>query len=297
MLLNIIWNFDPVLFEIAGREIRWYGLLLAIGFLLAYIIIGKTMRKEGYSQKRIDAFTMFVIIGTIIGLRLGHCFFYGPYFDVIDPETNTIIERGYLSHPLDILKVWEGGLASHGGAIGILLAVFIFTKVYKESFLGLMDRVALVVPLAGGMVRLGNLCNSEILGSPTSLPWGFVFKRSSEYYNLIPVNTIPLHPAQLYEAIFYFIMFIALYFVYKKYHSKWANGCFLGLFLIILFSFRFFIEFIKLPQTISDTSILDSLGIDTGQLLSIPFIILGIILLLRSYYINKRKKIVAKDTK
>lgn len=292
MLLKIIWNFEPVISKIAFIEIRWYGILLAIGFLLAYTIIGKTMKKEGFSQKRIDAFSLFIIIGTVIGLRLGHCLFYGPYFDVIDPLTKNTITRGYLSHPLDILKVWEGGLASHGGALGILIAVFIFTKYYKESYLGMLDRVVMVVPLAGGMVRLGNLCNSEILGSPTDLPWGFVFKRTSELYNdVIPANTLALHPSQLYEAIFYFIMFASLYFVYKKYHSKWMNGTFLGIFLIILFLFRFFIEFIKLPQTLSDSYIKSTFGLDVGQMLSIPFIIFGIFLVIREIYFTKKKQI------
>ncbi|MDR2835077.1 MAG: prolipoprotein diacylglyceryl transferase [Bacteroidales bacterium] len=293
MLLSIFWDVNPVMFELIGREVRWYGLLLALGFLLGYIVLGRTMKKEGFSQKTIDKFSIYIILGTVIGLRLGHCLFYGPYFDTFD-ITGIVIEEGYLSHPLNMLKIWEGGLASHGGAMGILLAIFIFSIVYKQPYLSMLDKVVLIVPLAGGMVRLGNLMNSEIVGSPTSMPWGFVFNRLHENFNGVPLNTIPLHPAQLYEALFYFLMFICLYFVYKKYHEKWKSGTFLGIFLIILFVFRFFIEFIKLPQTDSDFSLFEHTGIDIGQILSIPFVIFGICLLVREFISRKNNSNVKK---
>lgn len=265
ILSYIIWDADPVMFSIGDRAIRWYGFLLALGFLLAYIILGKVMRKEGYKQEMIDRFSISVILGVVIGLRLGHCLFYDPIY--------------YLSNPLDILKVWEGGLASHGGAIGILLATWIFSKRQKISYLGLLDKIVLVVPLAGGMVRLGNLMNSEIVGIPTDVPWAFIFKH---------LGNTPLHPTQLYEAIFYFIMFIVFYFIYNKYRPNWKDGTFLGWFLIVLFGFRYFIEFTKEEQASPESwaSI-----IKMGQLLSIPFILLGLFFIGRGYnWFYKKKK-------
>ena len=270
LLSSIIWDIDPIMFSIGGRDVRWYGFLLATGFLIGYLILGNTMRKEGYKQTIIDKFAITIIIGVVVGLRLGHCLFYGPYFDVID-ETGKIIEEGYLNHPLNMLKVWEGGLASHGGAIGILLAIFIFSKRRKISYLELLDKVVLVVPLAGSMVRLGNLMNSEIIGIPTNVSWGFVFSRLGHDY--------PSHPTQLYEAIFYLTMFFVFYFIYKKYHSGWKHGTFLGWFMIILFGFRYIIEYTK----IDPIEFTWNFPLNMGQLLSIPFILVGAFFLWREY--------------
>ena len=282
--LTIIWNIDPEIIKLGPFSIRYYSILLALGFLLAYIVMCKTMKAEGFSQNLIDKFSIFAVLGTVIGLRLGHCFFYGPYFDTIDPISGKVIEEGYLSHPLSILKVWEGGLASHGGAMGILLALFIYAKMYKQNYLRMLDKVVMVVPLVGAFVRVGNLMNSEIIGSPTDLPWGFVFT-CRNHYNGMDYSDIPLHPSQLYEAIFYFIMFASLYFVYKKFALKWKGGTFLGLFLIILFGFRFLIEFIKLEQSSFEKEML----LDMGQILSIPFVLLGVFLVVRQF-IGKKEK-------
>jgi len=275
-LSSITWNVDPVIFYIKHWGIRWYGLLLAIGFLLSYIVLGKTMLKEGFQQKIIDKFSIYIIVGTIIGLRLGHCLFYEPEF--------------YLSKPIEFFKVWKGGLASHGGALGILIAIFIFSKLSKLSYLGMLDKVVMIVPLAGGMVRLGNLMNHEIYGHSTNLPWGFKFIINLEGHFLKGEEVIysqVSHPTQIYEALFYFIMFVSLYFVYKKFHENWKNGTFLGIFLIILFGFRFFIEFIKENQS----SFEDNMIIDMGQLLSIPFVILGISLVIRQFTKTTSKKL------
>ncbi len=266
ILTQIIWDVDPVIFYIGDRGIRWYGLLLAVGFMLAYLIISKVMKKEGFKQEIIDKFSVYIIIGVIVGLRLGHCLFYDPIY--------------YLSNPFEILKVWQGGLASHGGAIGILLAVWLFVKKQKLSYLGMLDRIVLVIPLAGSFVRVGNLMNSEIVGEPANIPWAFVFKRLGE---------TPLHPTQLYEAIFYFIMFFAFYFIYTKFKSNWKDGTFLGWFLIVLFLFRFLIEYTKTEQVEfqgwTET-------IKMGQLLSIPFVILGIYFLAKGYgWFGKNKNI------
>jgi len=277
-LLNIIWNPDPVMFYIGERGIRWYGFLLAFGFLMGYLILSRVMKKEGNKQEVIDKLAIYVIIGVVVGLRLGHCFFYNPGY--------------YFSNPLEILKVWEGGLASHGGAAGILIAVGIFAYRKKMSYLGVLDRIVLIVPLAGGMVRLGNLMNSEILGVPTKFSLAFKFLRNRE--DLLPaINAsggncqvtdlncladywVARHPTQLYEAIFYFIMFITFFLIYKKYISKWQPGTFLGWFVTVLFVFRYIIEFTKVDQVEFDGW---TDAIRMGQLLSIPFIFIGFLLL------------------
>ena len=168
--LFITWNVDPVIFYLGNRGIRWYGLLLAIGFLVGYLLLSRQMKKEGVQQLVVDKLAIYVIVGVVLGLRLGHCLFYNPGY--------------YLSNPIEILYVWEGGLASHGGAAGILLAVWLFSRKFKINYLSLLDRVVLTVPFAGGMVRLGNLMNSEIIGVQTSMPWGFKFLRNTE--DLIP---------------------------------------------------------------------------------------------------------------
>jgi phosphatidylglycerol---prolipoprotein diacylglyceryl transferase len=255
ILAAINWNPDPVAFDLLGRGVRWYGILLATGFLLGYLIMGRVLTKEGFKQQKVDIFAIYVIVGVVVGLRLGHCLFYNPVY--------------YLSNPIEILKVWEGGLASHGGAVGILIAVWLFSRKNKIPYLHMLDRVVLIVPLAGGMVRLGNLVNSEIIGMPTNVNWAFIFER---------IDMIPRHPTQLYEAIFYFIMFISFYFMFMRMRKKWKDGVFLGWFLIVLFMFRFFIEFTKEFQVEFESY---ASAIKMGQWLSIPFVLFGIWLIWR----------------
>ncbi|HNY43616.1 MAG: prolipoprotein diacylglyceryl transferase [Bacteroidota bacterium] len=292
--LFITWNVDPVIFYLGNRGIRWYGLLLAIGFLVGYLLLSRQMKKEGVQQLVVDKLAIYVIVGVVLGLRLGHCLFYNPGY--------------YLSNPIEILYVWEGGLASHGGAAGILLAVWLFSRKFKINYLSLLDRVVLTVPFAGGMVRLGNLMNSEIIGVQTSMPWGFKFLRNTE--DLIPAIKAsggkcgfedlaclaefwtPRHPTQLYEAIFYFIMFVAFYFIYQKYIQKWKPGVFLGWFITVLFVFRYFIEFTKVDPVEFDGW---TDAIRMGQLLSIPFVLLGLFLMGRGYGWFKRKAKVKKE--
>ena len=271
LLSHIIWNVNPVIFSIGDRDIRWYGLLLATGFLMGYLIVGNTMRKEGYKQNTIDKFAIYVIIGVVVGLRLGHCLFYGPYFDEIDQTTGRLISEGYFSHPLSMLKVWEGGLASHGGAMGILLAIWFFSRRHKISYLELLDKIVLIIPLAGSMVRLGNLMNSEIIGMQTNISWGFIFTRLG--------HDFPSHPTQLYEAVFYLIMFFVFYSIYKKYHSGWKHGTFLGWFLTVLFGFRYLIEYTK----IDPIEFTWNFPLNMGQLLSIPFVLFGLFFIIREY--------------
>lgn len=253
-LLYITWNADPDLFHLGGLTVRWYGLLFALGFFLGYIIMWKFFRKEGIPASVLDELTTYMVVGTVVGARLGHCLFYEPAY--------------YLSHPIEILKVWEGGLASHGAGIGIVITIIIFSKIRKLPFLWLMDRLVIVVALAGVMIRLGNLMNSEIFGIPTTLPWGFHFIKASN-----PAESLePRHPTQIYEALSYLIIFFILRWYYYKKDGRTPAGFLFGLFLILVFGMRFLIEFIKEPQVNFERS----MTLDLGQWLSIPFILAGI---------------------
>ena len=199
MILNFIhWNPSPEIFTIPGINwpVRWYGLMWALAFIASHFFMNRVFKTEGRSEKALDTLTLYIILGTIIGARLGHCLFYGPWFDEINAD-GIVINEGYLSHPLNMLKVYEGGLASHGGAIGIITAMILFCRKTKESWLWLFDRLVIVVPLAGMCIRIGNLINSEIIGRVTDVPWAIVFKQ---------IGPEPKHPAQLYEAIFYLLL-------------------------------------------------------------------------------------------
>ncbi len=246
----ITWNVNPEILPLGPLSLRWYGLLFATGFVLGYFILKKIFTKEGYSIELLDQVTMYMVVGTIIGARLGHVLFYDP--------------RYYFENPLKIFAVWEGGLASHGAAIGILTALFIFVKKNKLSYLWLLDRIGMLVALGGVFIRLGNLMNSEIYGIETSLPWGFIFTREHE--------TMPKHPTQIYEALSYLFIFVFLYFLYNKNIFVKQRGKLFGIFLILLFGARFLIEYIKNPQSDFEKA----LPLDMGQLLSIPLILVGI---------------------
>lgn len=253
MLLNYIhWNADPAIFSIFGREIRWYSLFFAVTFILSYYILLKIFKKENIKQDVLDRLTTYVFVGMIVGARLGHCLFYEPDY--------------YLKNLVEILYVWQGGLASHGAAIGIILALLLFSRKEKKTFLWVFDRITLVVPLGGFFVRLGNLMNSEIVGKPTDLSWGFVFERLGENF--------PRHPSQLYEAFGYLFIFFILYFLFTKTKYNQWYGFLSGIFLILLFGFRFFIEFTKDVQVDFE----QNMHLDMGQWLSIPFVLAGVFL-------------------
>jgi len=268
MLTNfIVWDIRPEIFIlsdtiplIGGFSIRWYGLLFALGFVFGYLILQKMFKKEGVPIKVLDDLSTYMIIFTIIGARLGHCLFYQPSY--------------YLEHPLEILMIWEGGLASHGAAVGILIGLYFFARSHHKKYLWVLDRIAIVVALAGFFIRMGNLLNSEIFGDATTLPWGFVFVRYfGEGY------PIAHHPTQIYEALGYLLLFIFLYRYYWKHNGTPSEGAMFGYFLVILWSIRFLIEFIKLPQVDFENTMI----LNMGQLLSIPLIIFGIVLLVRSH--------------
>lgn len=281
MLLGIDFTMTSQLIE--GRSTpNLYSLLFVTGMIIGYFVIRKMFRKEGIDDAVLDKLVMYIVPATIIGARLGHVFFYGPYWDFVD--NCGVMQEGYFEHPLSILYVWEGGLASHGGAIVILVALWYFSKkVINKPILWILDRIAAPIAIAGMFIRLGNLFNHEIVGDPTNVPWAFSF---SQYYNdtLCGYDSTPRHPAQLYEAICYFISFGILMFLFWK-RDLWKKpGVIFGVFLILIFGARFIIEFVKTGQTARDEYML----LNTGQLLSIPFILIGIYLIIRS---NKQQAI------
>ena len=257
ILSFIHWNVDPEIFRIGFFAVRWYGLLFASGFLIGYYIGEKMLKSEGVSMKWIDSLFFYIIIATIVGARLGHVFFYGWEY--------------YSQHPGEIFKVWHGGLASHGGAIGILVALYIHSRlVTKRTMLWSLDRIVVPTALVGAFIRLGNLMNSEIYGIETNLPWGFIFEKNAE--------TVAKHPTQLYEAIFYIISFGILMYMYWRTRSKNRPGLILGAFFILIFLSRFFIEFIKEDQEAFEAGMM----LNMGQWLSIPFVLGGIYLIYRA---------------
>ncbi len=287
MILNyIVWNPNPVIFELDIPGLgtlapRWYGLLFALGFVFGYIIMFRIFRKEGIPIKVLDQLVTFMIIATIIGARLGHVLFYEP--------------AEYLRNPVDILKVWEGGLASHGAAIAILIALIWFSRRNKKPYSWIFDRIAIVVALAGAFIRTGNLMNSEIYGVKTSLPWGFVFVNDNpalmeRYQAGLDLSEFANHPTQIYEALAYLAIFIYLWMVYLKTNGKPRPGFLFAMFMILVFAFRFVIEFVKEPQVDFEAG----MALNMGQILSIPFVLLGIGTLIYIYRKKDKKPIAGK---
>jgi phosphatidylglycerol:prolipoprotein diacylglycerol transferase len=274
MIAYIDWDVRPQALDLGFIEIRWYSLLFLLGFVAGYYILSKIFKKEGLSIELLDKLTFYVVICTIIGARLGHCIFY-------EPEV-------YLSHPLKMILPFEGtigkdfkftgyqGLASHGAAIGILIGLYIFARKVKQPYLWVLDRIGIVTALAGALIRIGNLFNSEIYGHQTSLPWGFRFMHEA-LYGTPRELIVPKHPTQLYEAFCYLIIFIVLINIYYKKYPSLKPGLLIGLFFIMVFSARFFIEFLKENQVDFEQGML----LNMGQVLSIPFILLGLYLVFR----------------
>jgi len=254
--ITIVWNVDPDILSIGPLTIRYYSLLFALSFFVGYNIIRSVFRRENKPESDLETLLTYMMIGTIAGARLGHCLFYDPIY--------------YLSNPLKILMVWEGGLASHGGAIGILTALYIYSnKRPEQPYLWILDRMVIAIALAGLFIRLGNFFNSEILGIPSNVPWAIIFDR---------IDSAPRHPAQLYESIAYGLIFVGLYRIYVKLGEKTPKGFLLGLFLVSVFGFRICIEFVKEKQATYSAE----LSLSVGQLLSIPLVIAGFVLLART---------------
>ncbi len=253
----ITWSANPDIFTIGNFSLRWYGLLFASGLLIGRYIGEWMLKSEGVKDKWIESLFYYIIIATIVGARLGHVFFYGWEY--------------YSQHPAEIFMVWHGGLASHGGAIGIIIALYIHSRlVTKRTVLWSLDRIVVPTALVGAMIRLGNLMNSEIYGTETTLPWGFIFTLNGE--------TQPKHPTQIYEALFYLLSFVYLMFLYKRTSAKNRPGLLLGTFFILIFTARFFIEFVKEDQELFEAGMV----LNMGQWLSLPFIIAGILLVVRA---------------
>lgn len=273
-LAAITWDVDPVIFEIFGRGIRWYGLFFALGLLiLGPMIEGRIWKREKLNPEWMNSLFVYVVLGTILGARLGHVLFYDPSY--------------YLANPSKIFAVWEGGLASHGGTIGIIVAVWIYSRrVTKRSILWTLDRLAVPTGLAAALIRLGNLMNSEIFGRPTDLPWGFVFPRASEFAGYAEKGlTIPAcHPTQIYEAVAYLLVFaLCMYLYWGRDAARRYPGLILGYFLLGVFGFRLFVESIKNVQESWEIGLVQHYGLNMGQLLSIPFILAGLGLIIYAY--------------
>lgn len=343
MLSFITWDVNPEAFAVFGREIRWYGILWAAGVLFTSFFVQRMYKYEKLPDKWFDSLFIYVVTGLVIGARLGHCLFYEPV--------------GYLTHPLDLLKVWEGGLASHGGAIGMTIGVGLYSLkitnqklnwkhlgfsafmglaagalcyylyryisnapssldllLYQFSFMGFfigvcvsiiyttremsirsLDRLVVGVAIGAASIRLGNLMNSEIYGGVTSMPWGFNFVRDRSWH--LPISQggageMPCHPTQIYEALIYLIIFgLGMYLFYKT-TVKNKTGLILGISLIGIFLSRYFIEFVKNVQEPFEIDMINSIGINMGQLLSLPFIIWGIWLVYSA--LNKKETITNK---
>lgn len=273
----IFWNVDPVIISVFGIPLKYYSLLFVGGLLLCIYLLGRIFKDENIPPDYLEKLSIYGVVGIFAGARLGHCLFYEPGY--------------YLAHPLEIVLpiqhlatggykfIGFQGLASHGAALGLLLALLFFSRKTKLSLIRILDLVAVVAPLECCFIRLGNLMNSEINGMPSTVPWSFIFARE---------DNIPRHPAQLYEALTYLLIFILMIVLYKKYRPKLQNGFSFGLTVSLIFIARFFIEFIKERQVPFESR----LPIDMGQILSIPYIILGIIFLV--YGIVKTKKQTAQ---
>ncbi|MBR2147321.1 MAG: prolipoprotein diacylglyceryl transferase [Muribaculaceae bacterium] len=270
MISFITWTANPNIIS-SPITVRWYGLMFAIGFLVGYEIVYRIFKHEGAPEKWLAPLFFYVVIATVLGARLGHVFFYDWSY--------------YSQHPADILKIWEGGLASHGGTIGIIIAIFIFSwSVTKKSVLWTLDRLCIPIGFVGALIRIGNLMNHEIYGGPTSMPWGFRFVDNINQYmqGAEPVFTQPCHPTQLYEALCYLVVFALCMYLYWRRNAQERPGFLLGVFLIGIFGSRFFIEFLKNVQEQWEIGLRQSIGLDQGQMLSIPFVIAGIWLIVRA---------------
>jgi len=262
-LAIITWDVNPEIFSIGNFAPRWYGVLFASGFLFGYFIFKKIFKNEGLKDEMLDKLTIYMALGVIIGARLGHCLFYEPSY--------------YLSNPLEILKIWRGGLASHGAAIGILFVLWLWVRKEKKPYMWILDRIVIVVALGGAMIRLGNLMNSEIYGVETTLPWGFVFLRNGE--------TVPKHPTQIYEALAYLTTFFILFRIYWRKKGEFISGVPFSLFLILVFVFRFFVEYVKEDQVAFESN----MTLNMGQWLSLPFIAIGVVGLVISLRKHRQK--------
>lgn len=265
--LYINWDVDSEIINIGGFPIKYYGLLFAAGLLFSMAILKKNYKKENLDDNAHEALFLYGIIGIFVGARLGHCFFYD--FDYYSKNLIEIILPIKKTITGDYKFVGFSGLASHGGTVGLLISLYLYSKKYKIKYLKILDLIAIVAPLGAAFIRLANLMNSEMIGNPTTMPWAFIFKR---------VDTIPRHPAQLYEAIAYFIIFLLLFITYKTKNITIGNGFYFGLAITLIFTMRILIEFVKINQVAFE----EGMKLNMGQILSIPFILIGLYFTIRN---------------
>jgi prolipoprotein diacylglyceryl transferase len=262
MILNYIhWNPDPEIINIFGFSLRYYSILFVGGLIICIYFLGRIYKRENIPSEHLEKLSIYGIIGIVVGARLGHCLFYEPSY--------------YLSHPLEMILpitfLSDGGikftgyqgLASHGGVLGVLIALYFYSRKTKHRMIDTLDLIAVAAGVLFGFIRLGNFMNSEIIGMPTTKPWGVIFKQ---------VDNVPRHPAQLYEAISYFIIFTIMIILYKKMRNRVSSGFLFGTGTVLFFAARFLIEFVKENQVGFE----EGMAFNMGQLLSIPFIIVGI---------------------
>ncbi|BDE82730.1 prolipoprotein diacylglyceryl transferase [Porphyromonas somerae] len=269
MLGVVTWTVDPIIFQSGGLRLGWYGVLFAVGLIVfGGTILSKMWKHENLTEKSFNQLVFYVLIATIVGARLGHCLFYEPSY--------------YLANPVEILKTWEGGLASHGGVIGIMIAIWIYSKkVSHQSMLWTFDRLCVPVGLVAAMIRLGNLMNHEIYGHATDLPWGFRFIENIHQWQAgaEPIFSAPSHPTQLYEAAIYLLVFAVCMWLYWKRDAQKREGLIFGVAMVMIFVGRFLVEFVKNDQVGFE----ESMTLNMGQWLSIPFVIIGIASIVYSF--------------
>jgi prolipoprotein diacylglyceryl transferase len=254
-LQHLVWDLDPVFFSIGPLTVHWYGVLFATAILSGLQVMKWIFQAEKQDLSALDNLLVYIVVGVIVGARLGHCFFYDPGY--------------YFANPMKILAIWEGGLASHGGALGAIIAAGIYSKKHSMNFLWLLDRLTICTALFGFFVRSANFVNSEILGTPSNVPWAVVFAR---------IDNVARHPSQLYEAFAYLAIFFVLVVIYKQKKAQPPQGSILGFGLILIFTARFLIEMLKEKQAAYTADI----ALTAGQMLSIPFFIAGVVLVILS---------------
>ncbi|MGK0279067.1 MAG: phosphatidylglycerol:prolipoprotein diacylglycerol transferase [Litorivivens sp.] len=279
MILNYVhWDPDPELINIFGISVRYYGMLFVSGIILCIKLLGWIFKRENVPSENIEKLSIYAVIGIFVGARLGHCLFYEPSY--------------FLSHPIEMILpialppgggfefIGYQGLASHGGALGLLIALYFYSRKTKHSMIDTIDLIAVATALGCGFIRVANFVNSEIIGIPTTKPWGIIFER---------VDSIPRHPAQLYESISYFVIFGVMMILYIKIRDRLKNGFLFGLVLALIFIARFLVEFVKENQVGFE----DSMVLNMGQLLSLPYIVVGIGFMM--YGLRKTSKLAAQQ--
>lgn len=271
-LLAVVWDFDPVMLRLGSFDIRYYGLMWAVALLLGGWIFSKFCKREKLPQSLSDSAFMFITLGTIIGARVGHCLFYEPEYYLLKPWAM-------------ITEFRDGGLASHGATIGIIVAIWLCSRRNKVSPIWMIDRLAIIATISGAIVRFGNLFNSEIVGCVTNMPWGFKFVRN---FRNLPIEEIPIqHPTQLYEALCYLTTFVVLILLYRYTSAPRRRGLLFGVGMMGIFLTRFFIEFIKENQVEFESGMM----LNMGQWLSLPFVLLGLVAIGYSFYKGPTDKI------